>query len=557
MPYGKAPVNRLCTRAWLSFIALLFSVTAHAFQASPVGIADAECAKCHKEIFHKYLSTPMGRASGRAEENLIPGTFLHAPSAVEYSVSSRNGQPYLTFRSKKDLNVSGEYPLDYFLGSAHLGTTYLYELNHYLFESPVAWYAASHGYDMKPGLAAMAQMPPSLPMQSGCLRCHMSAVRRSDPGTINHYSGLPFLHGGITCEACHGDARRHIRSGGKDVIVNPAHLDPDRRDGVCISCHLEGDVSIERVGHSALDYHPGDSISDYLAFYVYSGNNLTARGVSEVEQFAQSACKRMSGNKMSCTSCHDPHFTPDPEQRPAFFRTKCLACHNQPAFVASHHTENPDCTSCHMRHTGAENIPHVAWTDHRILRLPAPPDAAAEHHESDELSAVLSPGATKRDLAMAYYQAFLEGNRSVEPKAWKLLQEQRSDIENDEKALDAYGNLSAERGDSQAAETAFQQVLRMDARDLTALSNLGILRARQGNLPSAISLLQSAFDANKDVAGLAMNLARVQCMAGDTTGARATVDAALVYAPGLEDLLRMRDQMTDCSTPKGRGAGQQ
>jgi hypothetical protein len=49
----------------------------------------------------------------------------------------------------------------------------------------------------------------------------------------------------------------------------------------------------------------------------------------------------------------------------------------------------------------------------------------------------------------------------------------------------------------------------------------------------------------------------VQCMAGDTTGARATVDAALVYAPGLEDLLRMRDQMTDCSTPKSRGAGQQ
>jgi Flp pilus assembly protein TadD len=209
-----------------------------------------------------------------------------------------------------------------------------------------------------------------------------------------------------------------------------------------------------------------------------------------------------------------------------------------------------------MRHTGAENIPHVAWTDHRILRLPAPPDVAAEHHESDELSPVFSPGATKRDLAMAYYQAFLEGNPSVEPKAWKLLQEQRSAIGNDVKALDAYGNLSAGRGDSQAAEAAFQQALKLDARDLTALSNLGILRARQGNLPSAISLLQSAFDANKDVAGLAMNLARVQCMAGDATGARATVEAALVYAPGLEDLLRMRDQMTDCSAPKSQGAVQ-
>ena len=545
------------TRAGLSFFLLLVYGTAHAFQASPVRIADAECAKCHKEIFQKYLSTPMARASGRAEENLIPGTFLHTPSAVEYSVSSRNGKPYLAFQSRKDPHITGEYPLSYFLGSAHLGTTYLYEVNYYLFESPVAWYAASHGYDMKPGLAAMAQMPPSLPMQSGCLRCHMSAVQRSDPGTINHYSGLPFLHGGITCEACHGDAQRHVRSGAKHAIVNPAHLDPDRRDAVCISCHLEGDVSIERAGHSALDYHPGNSISDYLAFYVYTGNNLTARGVSEVEQFAQSTCKRMSGDKMSCTSCHDPHFTPAPEQRASFFRAKCLACHNQPQFAASHHPENPDCTNCHMRHTGAENIPHVAWTDHRILRLPAPSEAATEHQESGELAPVLSPGATKRDLAMAYYQAFLEGNQSVEPKAWKLLQEQRSAIGNDQKALDAYGNLSAGRGDSQAAEAAFQQVLKLDARDLTALSNLGILRARQGNLPAAISLLQSAFEMNKDVAGLAMNLARVQCIAGDTSGARATVEAALVYAPGLEDLLRMREQMTDCTAPKSHGAGQQ
>jgi Flp pilus assembly protein TadD len=209
-----------------------------------------------------------------------------------------------------------------------------------------------------------------------------------------------------------------------------------------------------------------------------------------------------------------------------------------------------------MRHTGAENIPHVAWTDHRILKLPVPPDVPTEHLPSAELSPVLSPGATRRDLAMAYYQAFLEGDQSAEPKAWKLLQEQRSAIGNDERALDAFGNLSAERGDSQAAEVAFQQVLKLNSRDLTALSNLGILHAKQGNLSSAISLLQSAFDANKDIAGLAMNLARVQCMIGDAAGARATVEAALVYGPGLQDLLRMRDQMPGCGAPKSPGAAQ-
>src|ERR1700761_3621017 len=537
-------------RPFLILLLLLISASAGAFQATPVRIADAKCAKCHQQIFQRYLSTPMAHASGAAGENLIPGTFLHAASGVEYTVSNERGQPRLEFRSRKDPNIAGGYSLSYFLGSGHLGTTYLYEMDRYLFESPVAWYAGSHGYDMKPGLAEMTQIPPSLPMESSCLRCHMSAVEQSDSGTINRYSGLAFLHTGITCEACHGAAQRHVNRDGKGGIVNPAHLDPDRRDSICISCHLEGDVSVERAGHSALNYHPGDSISDYLAFYVYSGNNLTARGVSEVEQFAQSACKRVSGDRMSCTSCHDPHFTPAPAQRAIFFRAKCLACHGQPQFVILHHPENADCTSCHMRHTGAENIPHVAWTDHRILKLAASSETRGEYQQSAELSPVFSPGATQRDLAMAYYQALREGNSSVEPQTWKMLQEQRGSIGNDAAALDAFGLLSAEHGKNHDAEDAFHQALKLDPHDLTALSNLGTLEAKEGRLQSSVDMLHAAFEANEDVTGLAMNLARVQCMAGDATGARATLDAALMYGPGVEALRRMRDQMADCKADK-------
>src|SRR3954465_14713014 len=116
-----------------------------------------------------------------------------------------------------------------------------------------------------------------------------------------------------------------------------------------------------RSGHSAMDYRPGESISSFEAFYVKRGAGSTDRGVSEVEQFAQSVCKRTSGDRMSCTSCHDPHYTPKPSQKAAFFRNKCVACHNQPEFAGTHHPENKDCTSCHMPRTGAENIPHVAW----------------------------------------------------------------------------------------------------------------------------------------------------------------------------------------------------
>ncbi|HLY42969.1 MAG TPA: tetratricopeptide repeat protein [Terracidiphilus sp.] len=513
--------------------------------------ADASCAKCHAEIYRKYLATPMANASGAAADELRTGTFLQKTTGVEYTISSDKGYATLAYELPGTTGAPISRKLTYFLGSGHLGTTYLYSIGSYLFESPIAWYAASQSYDMKPGLEEMKQVPPPLSMASGCMRCHMSSVQPGDPGTMNRFQGVPFLHGGITCEDCHGDSARHVATRGKVAMVNPSRLNADQRDSICISCHLEGDVSIERAGKSALDYRPGDSISTYLAYYVRAGANLTARGVSEVEQLSQSTCKRRSGDKMSCASCHDPHYTPDAQHRTAFFRAKCLACHSEPQFAATHHPENQDCTSCHMPRAVARNIVHVAWTDHRILRVPdnAP---AAENAAGDHLVPVFSPGATDRDLAMAYYQLLLEGDREFERAAWDRLKSLGDSIANDKAALDAVGNMSAERGESQTAEKAFQRVLTLDPNDLTAQSNLGILLARQGKLNDAISMLKKAFGVNEDVPGLAMNLARVECIAGDEQAAQATLQTALIYSPDLADLQRLKAQMTSCPGPTGK-----
>ena len=499
----------------------------------------------------RYLDTPMANASGTAAERLRPVTYLHPPSGVTYTISSGGRQATLNASDPHSPETSISRTLSYFLGSGHLGVTYLYFVRDALFESPVAWYATSGSYDMKPGLGEMRRMPPAIPAQSVCLRCHMSAVQASLPGTVNRYRDLPFLHGGITCEACHGDSTQHLQSDGKAAIVNPMHLDADRRDSVCISCHLEGDVTVERAGKSALNYRPGQSISTYLAFYVRSNAGPNARGVSEVEQLSQSACKRSSGDGMSCMSCHDPHFTPGPDQRTAFYRSKCLACHARAGFATSHHPETPDCTSCHMPRTGAENIPHVAWTDHRIRRIPDPPTSASDHSGLSDLRAIFSPGATQRDLAMAEYQLLLEGDRAYETPARNLLSQLKNSIGDDKAALDAWGNLSAERGDFPSAEEAFQRVLKLDPVDLTALSNLGTLRAKQGNLAESVDLLSEAFENNNDIAGLAMNLARVECARGDPHAAQTTLQTALVYNPNLDDLRRLSDlikqEPEDCS----------
>ena len=192
---------------WVYLLAVALAQCSALSQATPVREADATCAQCHEKIYQNYLATPMANASGLATDNLQTGRFLHKPSGVEYTVSSLHGKATLTFRVPSGSGEMNELPLSYFLGSGHLGTTYMYSINNYLFESPIAWYAASQGYDMKPGLAEMQTMPPPLPMQSSCLRCHMSSVQFSDTGTINRYQGLPFLHTGITCEACHGNSQ--------------------------------------------------------------------------------------------------------------------------------------------------------------------------------------------------------------------------------------------------------------------------------------------------------------------------------------------------------------
>ena len=529
-------------------LALWCGVGARAQVVTPVSTADASCGACHAQILHSYLATPMANASGLAAERPKTGTFEHKSSGMRYALSMEGANLMLTYRDANDPWIAASHQLEYFLGSGHLGLTYLYSLNDYLFESPIAYYAASQSLDLKPGLESMTQAPPALPVQAECLRCHMSAVQHSDPGTINRYRGLPFLHAGITCESCHGNTQPHLATGGKAAVVNPSRLSANLRDSICISCHLEGDVSVERAGHSALDFKPGDSISDYVAYFVYAGQAATKRGVSEVEQLSLSKCKRTSGDAMSCMSCHDPHYTPDgAKEKAVFYRKKCLACHTGNTFATAHHPENPDCVSCHMPRTGAENIAHVAWTDHRILKAPEP---AEKPSLGDTLVPVFSPGATQRDVALAYYKSLLEGNVAVQQKAFERLEGIKPELSGDDAAQVALGIIVEGRGDLKQAQELFQNVLKRDPVNLIAISNLGTLLAKSGDLQAAISLWRPAFDRNEDVVGLAKNLARVQCAAGDSAGARATLQKTLQYSPGIRDIRQLMTQLQDCTPQK-------
>jgi hypothetical protein len=112
---------------------------------TPVAVADEVCAGCHEAIFRKYLNTPMANASGSAQDHATPGSLYHAPSKTTYRVYADDQSLWLTYARSGD---SGRQKLEYFLGSGHLGMTYLYTINGYLLESPVAYYANAKAFNL-------------------------------------------------------------------------------------------------------------------------------------------------------------------------------------------------------------------------------------------------------------------------------------------------------------------------------------------------------------------------------------------------------------------------
>jgi predicted CXXCH cytochrome family protein len=516
--------------AWL-LPSLAFSQAVDRSVAVPVREADAVCGKCHQEILRKYLETPMANASGLAMDRIFTGSFHQATSGIDYKIFTEDGSLWLSYVRAGDATLQQKHKLDYFLGSGHLGLTYLFSLNGYFLESPVAYYANSHAFDMKPGLTNFPSLPPPLAMTNGCMRCHMSDVQREDAGTLNHFSRLPFLHAGITCESCHGNSGQHVTSAGKAAVVNPIKLDPERRDSVCISCHLEGDTRIEHAGRNLLDYKPGDRIADYVSYFVFAVDKITSRGVSEIEELALSRCKKMSGDRMSCMSCHDPHYSPPAETRAAFYRQKCLACHSEPKFAITHFSDTPDCTSCHMPKGKAEKVPHIAWTDHRLRQSYSKPDVTFEADPEPSLIPFFSDSANPRDLALGYYDLVLGGSRSEIRRALTLLSAARDSHPQDLPVLTALGYLEQLTGDTTQAIDIYRHALTLDPLEPTATNNLATLLAKSGQLKEAEALWRKTFALNEARDEPGVNLAAVECMLGEKDASAQTLKTVLFYSP--------------------------
>jgi len=483
----------------------------------------------------------MANASGPAIQNLIAGEFTHQRSGIHYKIANDHGKVFLTFERPGDPYVHDTREFLYYIGEGRRGRTYLFSTDSFLFESPVNYYTDRHLWDMAPAYGSSLTMPLNLPATTSCMHCHVSSVRAPLNGSDNLYPDPPFFFSGVICERCHGPGGAHAQNPGAP-IVNPAKLPPTLRDQVCMQCHLEGNAAIERAGKHIYDFHPGADLSNYVRYYVLTGNVPPGlRATSQFEALAESACKKKAGDALACTTCHDPHQSVAPENRVTAYRAKCIACHGE-KFAAKHHNKQLDCTSCHMPASLSSDVAHTQVTDHRIPRNPSTSSRNANAGTAGRSSALPtlvpfpdSPDSANdtRDLALAWQSVVTSGMTMAEPQTEQLLRAALHDSPHDPALLVALAYAAQQRGNLEEAAALYRKALALDFNSLEAASNLAAIEADQGHFSEARKLWQSAFERAPARSEIGLNLARLYCASNQLDLARSTALRLLRFNPDL------------------------
>ena len=496
--------------------------------------------------------TPKGQTFDHAEFRDARGAFSYkvAPDYRFEFTQQGAAQP-----------IAGARALTYFIGSGAAARTFLIADSDmgdsgFLFESPVTLLSLqSASWKASPGFEDLDYPFLTRPIAPGCLQCHASNIQ-ANAGTLNGYLTPPFLENGVSCERCHGPGSNHIAAysakrttprpqGAK--MLNPAKLAPAARDSICAQCHLSGEVRVAKAGKTERALTPGGLLADDLTVFIRAGSPSELRVTSHVENLAQSACKRASGDKMWCGSCHDPHTTPEPAEKAAYFRSKCLSCHQTQDCGAGKDTRlanGDNCTQCHMPRGPANDIQHVVFTDHSIRRKPAGSGGAPA--SDAELVPYPSYTATTRDLALAYavVAPARPQHKGIVNARSSLLKQAADEGSADAQALAYLAEFYRDAKDDAHALPIYQQVWRMDKSQYAVAAALGGYQMQRGNVAEAIQLWREALKLNPAMTLVRVNLAKALLRTGNPGEARAALEQALHFNPASAEARALLSQIS-------------
>ena len=232
---------------------------------------------------------------------------------------------------------------------------------------------------------------PAASWDNNCIACH------TVNGEINMLSPAPnprikstVAEYGISCEACHGPGREHVKKHQNPLaryqqhldpindrsIVNPAKLTHAMGSQVCGQCHSSFDSykpyrAGKNVNQARHFVRHADAQDPNLPFYDNYWKDGSIRiGGREYLGLTESPCYLRG--KMSCMSCHSMHKSDPNDQLAQKMDTNhaCLQCHQEMTNRITEHTYHPAdsegsrCYNCHMPHTSYALL--GAIRNHRI-----------------------------------------------------------------------------------------------------------------------------------------------------------------------------------------------
>jgi Tetratricopeptide repeat/Cytochrome c554 and c-prime len=500
------------------------------------------------------MANGSGRAgTGEPRERFDATEFRDSGNAFAYRVGQDAGKYFFEFQQQGAKQpgtaqpIQGRRQLEYFVGSGAAARSYLLSYEGFLYEAPVAYYSSSASWKSAPGYAPLDYPYLTRPILPGCLECHASGIQRI-PGTQNAYASPPFREGGVSCERCHGPGSDHIAAGkppGKPML-NPAKLAAAERDSICEQCHLSGEIRVAKSGKDDLAFRAGDRLADDLTVFVRSGSPSPLKVTSHAEDLAQSACKRVSGEKLWCGTCHDPHSVPAADKKAAYFRSKCLTCHQTsncraPQSIRLANSDN--CVACHMPRNPPSDIEHVVFTDHAIrrrARLPSGPLPA-----DADLVPFGGAAASTRDLGLAYAMVGLrEQNAIYVERAFHLLQQTVENGGGDAMTLAYLAEFYRDRKDDAHALPLYEKAWQMDNTQSAVAAALGAYQMQRGNFEQAIRFWSQALAISPALVLVRTNLATALLRTGHAEQAQATLRQALEFQPSSQEARDLLNRIT-------------
>lgn len=263
---------------------------------------------------------------------------------------------------------------------------------------------------------AAQDTPAAKPAPSGdyvgsemCITCHedqQNRFKNTVMGKVMAHPRTPLESQG--CESCHGPGKAHVEAGGGKETI-PIRFGKDSANSIeeqnsaCMSCHNQGNRLFwegsphESRAMACVDCHQvKQQIHPTLSSEGRYAAPLTEnKGVKKPQpelclqchQMRRAQLQRSSHmpyreGKVTCTSCHNPHGSPNPKQLlQATTNENCLSCHTERRgpFLWEHPPVVENCANCHEAH-GSNNaqllrvrMPRVCDSCHVASRHPSTP----------------------------------------------------------------------------------------------------------------------------------------------------------------------------------------